>query len=61
MSRVRELARHRKKEVKAIAETVLRDTTDKRPYVKVEIDGIPVEGLLDSGASISCLGSISDV
>lgn len=30
---------------------------DTRPFARVGIDGIMVEGLLDSGANISCIGS----
>lgn len=41
---------------KLISETVLDKRTDLRPYATIEILGVTLTGLLDSGASVSVLG-----
>uniref|UniRef100_T1GXX3 Peptidase A2 domain-containing protein n=1 Tax=Megaselia scalaris TaxID=36166 RepID=T1GXX3_MEGSC len=41
---------------KNIAETLLDKPSDMRKYALVKINGKSIEGLLDSGASITCLG-----
>lgn len=46
----------RKKERREIASALLNEQNDVRPYMDVELNGLHLKGLLDSGASISCLG-----
>ena len=46
----------RKFERTEIASTCLNDENDIRPYMDVKLDGLEFKGLMDSGASISCLG-----
>ncbi|XP_058982088.1 uncharacterized protein LOC131803998 [Musca domestica] len=47
----------RKTERKVIASAYLEVDNDIRPYLKVKLNEIEFTGLMDSGASISCLGS----
>lgn len=41
---------------KRIASTTLDSVNDTRKFVSIKINGFPLDGLLDSGASITCLG-----
>lgn len=34
----------------------IQDENDKRPFAEIQINGVKVRGLLDSGASLSCFG-----
>lgn len=56
VSRLRKKFQEKKKAYRAIEATTLCCSDDPRPYANVTIFGEPVLGLLDSGASISCLG-----
>lgn len=47
----------KKRMYKAIEATTLCSSDDPRPYATVSVFGEPILGLLDSGASISCLGA----
>lgn len=53
-------ARHgysrRKKERREIASACLNVDYDIRPYMDIQLNGIEIKGLMDSGASVSCLG-----
>lgn len=40
-----------------IASTTIGTIDDIRPYMTVEINSLEFQGLLDSGASVSCLGN----
>ena len=46
----------RKAERKVIASAILSSKNDLRPHLDILIENIPYTGLLDSGASVSCLG-----
>ena len=46
----------RKSERKFIASSTISFENDMRPHLKVHIQNKPLTGLLDSGASVSCLG-----
>ena len=48
----------KRKIAKAMLSSVI-SADDPRPYAKIHIGGVELMGLLDSGASISCLGSNS--
>lgn len=49
--------RHKKVKIyhNLINETVFQENLDNRPYAKILLHGKEITGLLDSGASISCL------
>lgn len=51
----------RKKERKKIASAVLTSFVDIRPYLEVDINGLKLRGLMDSGATICCLGNNCNV
>ena len=53
---VRQRVKTRRSMYKTIASTTLEKHSDSRKYATIKICGIVVEGLLDSGATISCLG-----
>ena len=55
-SGVRQRYKSWKKLEKSISESIIDKSGDTRRFAKVEIGGVSIEGLLDSGASISCLG-----
>lgn len=46
----------RKAERKVIASAIISSQHDLRPHLNILIENIPYTGLLDSGASVSCLG-----
>lgn len=46
----------RKSERRDIASSVIPIDKDVRPYLKVVLNGVEFSGLMDSGASVSCLG-----
>lgn len=56
ITKTRERYQRRKHERNEISSTLLETHNDIRPYMDVEINGIALKGLMDSGASISCLG-----
>ncbi|KAH8357349.1 hypothetical protein KR084_007570, partial [Drosophila pseudotakahashii] len=45
-----------KQEKQAILESIVNSTKDWRPYAEVDLLGKQVRGLMDTGASISCIG-----
>lgn len=50
------MVRRSKKMVKqAVIEEIVNDH-DARPFIEIKLEGIEISGLLDSGASISCVG-----
>lgn len=53
---VRQRYKEWRKLEKCVAETTFDTPCDTRKYANVEIEGKMIEGLLDSGASITCLG-----
>lgn len=56
VKRARERYNKRRKLRKEIASTTLYEGEDSRFYTKIHINGEEIEGLLDSGATVSCLG-----
>lgn len=48
--------RQRRREIIAATFPSSHDKNDPRPYATIKIEGRPIAGLLDSGASVSCLG-----
>ena len=56
IARIRNQKKNKKKALKYIEATTLFCSDDDRPYANVKIFGESMFGLLDSGASISCLG-----
>ncbi|XP_055840052.1 uncharacterized protein LOC129907729 [Episyrphus balteatus] len=57
VSKLRKKFSEKKQSYKAIEATTLCSSEDPRPYATVHIFGEALLGLLDSGASISCLGA----
>lgn len=57
IAKTRRLYRNRKIERKEIASACLEIDDDIRPYMNVKLNGFNFTGLMDSGASISCLGN----
>lgn len=55
-TKIRDRYQKRKQERKEINSTIISDENDIRPYLDVTINGVKLKGLMDSGASISCLG-----
>ena len=56
IQRLREKAAIKKRMKNKIESSILAINDDNRPYAKVIIEGEEILGLLDSGASLSCLG-----
>ncbi|XP_059221494.1 uncharacterized protein LOC131996064 [Stomoxys calcitrans] len=54
--KARERYKARKRLRQHIAAATLYEGEDTRFYTKISINGQPIEGLLDSGATVSCLG-----
>lgn len=48
--------KNRKSEKKAIASALIPSDNDVRPYLNVSLNNVDFVGLMDSGASVSCLG-----
>lgn len=56
IEKLRKKIKERKEIRRAIEATIIRSEEDRRPYVEVDVNGTSIVGLLDSGASVSCLG-----
>lgn len=55
IAKARERYKSRQKETFRIDEARLYEGTDTRIYAKIDINGEEIDGLLDSGATVSCL------
>lgn len=56
IEKLRKKDKGRKLTRKALMATIIRDIGDRRPYAEVLVGDVLMRGLLDSGASVSCLG-----